>query len=189
VDAIDEEPAVSELETALLRLDDYVRQHHEDEDAYEEELFERALDGNAPEAVFHASLASTLRRMNARGTLDVWLTASDVERIRASGLKTVFMEWNPADQAPLDLPPDTDLLITRIPLPLEGVRTVEAEVYSIDGTLLKRMPDVLFDRADGAAYACCEAELARTAASAPKTITKLFAVTDTERRLIVELPS
>jgi hypothetical protein len=51
------------------------------------------------------------------------------------------------------------------------------------------MPDVLFDREDGAAYACCEAELARTASTAPKTITKVYAVTDTERHLIIELPS
>jgi hypothetical protein len=180
---------VSDLQTALARLDDYVRLHHEDEDAYEEELFERALEGNAPEAVFHAGLASTLRRMNARGTLDVWLTASDLERVRASGLKAVFLEWDPENQAPLDLPPDADLLIMRIPLPLEGVRSLEAEVYSLDGTLLKRMPDVLFDREDGAAYACCEAELARTAMNSPKTVTKVFAVTDTERRLVVELPS
>jgi hypothetical protein len=180
---------VSDLESALTRLDDYVRVRHEDDEAYEEELFERALEGNAPEAVFHAGLASTLRRMNARGTLDLWLTARDVERIRASGLKTVYLEWDPDDKEPLDLPADTDLMIMRIPLPLDGVRTLEAEIYAMDGTLLKRMPDVLFDREEGAAYACCEAELARTAASAPKTITKVFAVTDTERRLIAELPS
>lgn len=180
---------MSNAENALSRLDDYVRLSQEDEDAYEEELFERALEGHASEAVFHAGLASTLRRMNARGTLDLWLTARDVERIRASGLKTFFMEFKPDDTTPFDLPPDADLLITRIPLPLEGVRNLEAEVYSIDGTLLKRMPDVLFDREDGAAYACCEAELARTAMNAPKTITKVFAVTDTERRLIIELPS
>jgi hypothetical protein len=180
---------MSNVETALSRLDDYVRRRDEDESAYEEELFARALEGNAPEAVFHAGLASTLRRMDARGTLNVWITASDVERLRASDLKTVFMEYDPEDREPLDLPPDTDLLIMRIPLPLEGVRSLEAEVYSIDGTLLKRMPDVLFDREDGAAYACCEAELARTASSAPKTITKVYAVTDTERRLIIELPS
>lgn len=180
---------MSDLETALARLDDYVRLQDEDQEAYEEELFDRALEGNAPEAVFHASLTSTLRRMDARGTLDVWLTAHDVARIRASGIKAVYLEWDPEDTSPLDLPPDADVMIMLIPLPLEGVRTLEAEIYSLDGTLLKRMPDILFDREDGAAYACCEAELARTAASAPKTITKVYAVTDTERRLIVELPS
>jgi hypothetical protein len=180
---------VSDSYTALSRLDDYVRLRHEDEDAYEEDLFSRALEGNAPEAIFHAALGATLRRMNARGVLELWLTAKDVERVLASGLKAFFWEWNPEDPAPLEIPPDSDLLITRIRMPLEGVRAVEAELCALDGTLLKLMPDVVFDPADGALYACCEPELVRTAATAPKAIMKVFAVMGTERRLIVELPT
>lgn len=182
------EAAKSDQQSALTRLDDYIR-GREDEDvgAYEEDLFARALEGKAPEALFHAGLSAALRLMNARGSLDLWLTPRDVERVRASGLKTLLYEFDPANPAPLDIPPDTDLLITRIIMPLEGVRSIEAEVYASDGRLLKRMPDVLFDPAEGAVYACCEADLARAAAAAPETITKVFAVTDTERRLLIEL--
>jgi hypothetical protein len=179
----------SHFETALARLDDYVRGQHDEATAaaYEEELFERALEGGAPELAFHTGLVSTLRMMNSRGSLDLWLTARDVERVRASGLKTVMLDYQLDAREPLDLPPDTDLMIMRIPLPLEGVRALEAEIYASDGRLLKRMPDVHFEPADGAIFTCCEADLARTAASTSRTLTKLWADTDTGRRLLIEL--
>lgn len=182
--------AANDFETALGRLDDYVRGRQGEAAAaeYEEELFGRALEGDAPELVFHGGLASTLRAMSSRGSLDLWLTAKDVERVRASDLKAVILEYRPDDREPLDLPPDTDLMIMRVPIPLEGVRSLEAEVFANDGRLLKRMPDIHFDPADGAVFACCEAELARTASRTPRTITKVFAVTDSGRRLLIELP-
>ncbi|HEY3498527.1 MAG TPA: hypothetical protein VGK73_27740 [Polyangiaceae bacterium] len=182
--------AATNFETALARLDDYVRGQDDEPGsaAYEEELFGRALEGDAPELAFHTGLGATLRHMNSRGTLDIWLTARDVERVRASGLKAVILEYHPDDHAPLDLPPDTDLMIMRVPIPLEGVRSLEAEVYASDGRLLKRMPDIHFEPADGAVFACCDADLARTASSVPLTLTKVWAVTDTGRRLLIELP-
>lgn len=181
---------MSDFETALARLDDYVRGHGDDASAasQEEDLFRRALEASAPELTFHARLVSTLRDMSSRGSLDVWLTARDVERVRASGLKVVLYELDLANPEPPAIPEGTDLLITRIPLVLEGVRSVEAELYSGDGRLLKRMPDVTFDPADGAVFACCDADLARTAAGAAgETTTKVFVVTGEERRLLTEL--
>jgi hypothetical protein len=181
--------AGTDLETALSHLDDYVRGRENGASVaeYETELFERALAGSAPEVAFHAGLASTLRLMNARGSLDLWICERDIERVRASGLKAMVWEWTLEHPLPPEIPPGTDLVITRIPLPLAGVRTIDAEIYSADGRLLKRMPDVLFEPADGAIFACCEAELARAAASAPRTLTKVWAVSDGERRLVAEL--
>ena len=141
---------MSDRHTALARLDDYVRRLHDDEDAYEEDLFSRALEGNAPEAIFHAGLGSTLRRMNARGALELWLTAKDVERVRASGLRAFFWEWNPADQAPLDIPPDADVVIVRIGMPLEGVRAVVGALGGRDGPNRKRRPHGGLEAAGGA---------------------------------------
>jgi hypothetical protein len=181
--------AGTDLETALARVDDYVRGGGDDAslDEYEAELFQRSLEGHAPEVAFHAGLASTLRLMSARGSLDLWICARDIERVRASGLKAMVWEWTPERPLPPEIPAGTDLLITRIPLPLAGVTSLDAETYSTDGRLLKRMPDVLFEPADGAIFACCEAELARAAASAPRTVTKVWAVGDGERRLVAEL--
>jgi hypothetical protein len=49
------------------------------------------------------------------------------------------------------------------------------------------MPDIAFDPADGAVFACCEAELARASANTP-TITRVYAFDDDGRRLLCELP-
>jgi hypothetical protein len=176
-----------ELDAAIARLDDYVRGRvGEDDDAYEEALFARALADDAPELAFRARVGASLRTLDARGTLDVWLTARDVERVRASGLRTFFHEIDPAHPVAPQLPADAELVITRVPIDLAGVRALDVEVLSPDGRLLKRMPDVAFDPADGAIFACCEAELARTAA-ASQTITRLWATDDGGRRLVGEL--
>lgn len=129
-----------------------------------------------------------MRAMNALGTMDIWLTAKDVERVVKSGRRVIQVELDLAAPAVPDLSQDFDILITRIPLPLEGVWRLEAELYSAaSGERLKVMPDIAFDPADGAVFACCEAELARAAATAPTTITRVYATDDGGRRLLCEL--
>ena len=179
-----------EHQAALARLDDYVRGHHDEQFArdYEQELFSRALRGQAPELDFRAALNATLRTMQTRGTLDLWLTQREVAQVRASNLRTFLYEYDPANPTLPEIPPDTDLLITRIPVDLSGVQSLEAEIVGDDGRSLKRMPDVRFDPEDGAIYACCEADLARTAAGAQRP-TRLWAVDDSGRRLLAELPA
>jgi hypothetical protein len=183
-----------ELKTATARLDDYVRGYPEDAPAedcesYEEALFARALAAAAPELTFRAELAATLREMDARGALEIWLTARDVERLRRSGRNIVFYELDAANPVPPEFTPDSELFIARVPLDLTGVRTLDVEILSLDGRVLKRMPDVHFDASDGAIYACCEAELARTAASSVGTRTRFWA-TDASgsSRLLFEVP-
>lgn len=171
----------------LTRLDDYVRGSMEEAlvDAYEDDLFERALSRAAPELGFRQDLQATFRAMNARGTLDLWLTAADVERLCASNLRVILWEFDPARPALPQVPEGADLVITRILVDLRGVRRVEADIVAPDGSLLKTMRDVAFDPVDGAVYACCEAELARAAASVG-TITRVYAAEDTGRRLLLE---
>ena len=179
----------SARDQALTVLDDYLRGHMPEDQAssYEEDLFARALRAEAPELSFRAHVQQNLRTMAERGTLDLWLTARDVERVRASGLRVKFYEIdNTADLPPLDLSDDFDILITKVPFDLTGVRRMDAEVFSATGQPLKTMPDIAFDPADGAVFACCEAELAR-AADAASTVTRVYAVEDSGRRLLVEL--
>lgn len=178
------------FDAAVGRLDDYVRGAMDDAEVsgFEEDLFERALAGAAPELTFRTSLGATLRTMSARGTLDLWLTSAGVARLKASSnLEVVVFELDLERLALPEVPPGTDLLITRIPLDLRGVRRLEAEILTLDGRLVKLMPDIAFDPGDGAVYACCEADLAR-AASVPNTMTRVFAIEETERRLVLELP-
>lgn len=171
------------------RLDDYVRGVGEEDQAqaYEEDLFARAVLGAAPELTFRASLATTLVQMNARGSLDIWCTTRQVEELCAAGrVKAVVFDFNPEQPAMPDIPPGTELLITRIPLDLTGVRALDAEVLSLDGHLLKRMPDINFNPEDGCVYACCEAELARLA-DTQQTITRVWVTDDGGRRVLMEL--
>ena len=197
----------SELDAAVARLDDYVRRRDvaADDDAagdenaagdddaalagYEDDLFTRALAGAAPELRFRQDLASIVRALGARGTLDLWLTARDAERVRASGARAAYYDLvDLANPAPFELPPDAELLIARVPLPLEGVRALEVEVLTADGQVLKRMPDVAFDPADGAVFACCEVALARIAGDAGRT-TRFWATDARGRRLLAEIPA
>jgi hypothetical protein len=179
---------MKDFEALTERLDAYIRGAGDDALAheYEEELFARSLAGEAPELAFRLGLAATLREMGARGALELWITARDVERIVASGLRVVLFELDMENPTMPEIPPGTDLLIGRVPLDLTGVRSLEIEVFSRDGQVLKRMPDVLFDPADGAIFACCEADLARIAANADRS-SRFWAVDDSGRRLLLEV--
>jgi hypothetical protein len=180
-----------ELDLASARLDDYVRGTLDDEAAagFEEDLFERALSGAALEVTFRAHLESALRTMDERGTIDVWLTAAGVERLRARPELRVSVYELDVERPVLPvIPPGTDLLVTRIPVDLTGVRRLEAEVIAADGRLLKCMPDITFDVADGAVFACCEVELARIASGAQETVTRVYSIEEGGRRLVLELP-
>lgn len=179
-----------DLDLAQARLDDYVRGALDDDAAadYEADLFERALAGQAPEAAFRTHLGAALRTMAARGTLELWLTESGVEELRARPDLNVFVfELDVARPHMPEVPPGTDLMITRVPVDLTGVRRIEADIVTPDGRLLKQMLDVTFNRDDGALFACCEMDLARIAGAA-KTITRLYAVEEGSRRLMLELP-
>ena len=181
-----------QLDAALIQLDDYVRAQQRDDDQvaeFEEDLFERALGGDAPELEFRAGLSHALRVMNANGTLELWLRRSQVEALLASDRRVVFFDLDVKNVAPPPIPDDAELLITRVPLDLRGVRTLDAEIHTEDGVFLKRMPDIGFDPEEGAVYACCEAELARTAMSAISVnrVTRVWATRDGERQLLLEL--
>lgn len=178
------------IDEALWKLDDYVRGHLADDaaNAYEEELFERAMLGNAPELEFRAGLAGTLQLMKARGTLNVWLTKKQVGEMLALGLRISLVEVNLEHPSAPVIAEDADLVIARVPLNLEGVTRIDAEVVSDTGRVVKRMPDVSFDVADGAIYACCEAELSRIA-TASRQLTRLWAIRDGGRTLLLELPA
>jgi hypothetical protein len=175
-------------DAAMARLDDYVRAADSETEAesYELDLFSRALEGDAPELEFRAELGHTLRAMESLGTLDLWLTARGVERLLKSGRKVLQFELDIRAPVVPDLSSDFEILVTKVPLQLDGIRRLEAEVCALSGELLKRMPDIAFDPADGAVFACCEAELARASANT-RTITRVYAYGDAGRYLLCEL--
>ena len=180
------------LDAAVARLDDYLRRHDAPDDdagteAYEEDLFARALEGAAPELRFMQDFASTMRTAGAHGALDLWLTAQEAAHVRSSREHVAYLDL---DDPSATLPDDAELLITRIPLQLEGVRAVEMEVLAADGQVVKRMPDISFDPADGAIFGCCDAALARIASGTPRLVRIWGTGPKTgERRLLAEIPA
>lgn len=178
-----------DLDAALLRLDDYVRGHGEglDDERYEDDLFARAVAGEAPELRLRDALRGTFREMEARGTISPWITSADIARLRASGLRLQLAEVDPANPVALVLDDEAELLVTRVPLDLAGVRRLDVEITTPDGRLLKKMPDLSFDPRDGAVFACCEMELAR-ATVAVRSVSHFHATTETgERRLLATI--
>ena len=175
-------------DTAVARLDDYVRGHDSDDAAasYEDDLFARALDGAAPELEFRAALRDTFRELHARGTIDLWLTAREVEQMQQRDLRVLLFELDLQNPSLAEMAGDYDIIITQVPLDLTGIRRMDAEVLTLTGERLKLMPDIAFDPADNAVFACCEPELARTAA-AFKTVTRVWAVGDEGRRVVCEI--
>lgn len=179
------------LDPALLQLDDYVRGRGSDAEAdtYEADLFERALGDDAPELSLRSGLEHTLKQMQQRGTLDLWLTRSQFESLSKQGLKVAYFELDMLNPKQPEIAADADLLVAKVPLNLTGVRRLEAELLTNDGRVLKTMPDIHFDSRDNAIFACCEAELARTAVSVERT-TRFWAYDDgPERRLLLEVPA
>ena len=171
---------------ALALLDDYLRNADADVDAYEEDLFGRALSGEAPELTFLEGMRRTLREMDQRGTMDLWLTSREVERMSERGLRVRRFELDTAHPTMPDLTGDFDILITRVPVELSGVRRLDAEVLTPAGDLVKVMPDISFEPSDAAVFACCEADLARVAAGV-QSVTRLWAINDSGRRLLCEI--
>lgn len=174
---------------ALLLLDDYVRRllPAAEVDAFEEDLFARALAGDAPELKLHGDLTSAHREMKARGTLEFWLNRRQAEAVLASGARVLQFDLTADNTKVPDLSADFDLLLSRVQVDLRGLTQIDVEVCTPDGRQLKVMPEIAFDPEDEALYTCCEAELARVAISA-KTVSTLWGTDRAgERRVIATI--
>ncbi len=183
----------TDLDPALVRLDDYVRGHATEDEAlaFEEDLFARALAGQAPELAVRSGLASTFRAMKENGSIELWLTAKGVEELVASGIRVARLTWTeagPPAEMP-DLGPDVDVLVTKVPIDLRGARRVDVEIIDNDGRHMKTMPEVSFDPDDGAVYACCDAELAKIAGRT-RVMSRVWVTDESGKRFVAaELPT
>ena len=177
---------MTERHARLARLDDHLRGRGDDPDAYEEDLFARAAEGTADELAFLDRLADGLHQLVARGTFDPWITAAEADALRARyGDALALREVSLHGTGVVEVPLDAEVLVTRIPLALEGVDELEIDALTTDGTLIKTMTGVRFDPSDGALYACCEGELARRTVG-PPVLSRVWDVRGGERRLIRE---
>ena len=170
----------------LERLDDYVRGHaHDDDASYEEELFARALDGNADELVALDSLTASLRGHAVRHTLPNFTDAAGYERLRQElGDRLAFS--SPAGHSPVT--EATALLVIKVPVDLSDVDRVDVESIVVGVGSVKTMPDVLFEKGGDALYLCCEPALAaRADAAVGAVITRCWGHKAGEKRLLAEV--
>jgi hypothetical protein len=176
---------------ALTRLDDYLRRQmpEAEVDAFEEELFASALAGEAPALTFRRDLSRAFREMKTLGTIELWLNRPQVEALLASGARVIQFDLTADTPTGPDLSGEFDVLLTKIHADLRGLEQVDVEVVSLDGQRVKVMPEIAFDPEDGAVYCCCEADLARAAASV-KTLSRLWGTNRAgERTLITTVPN
>lgn len=169
----------------LERLDDYVRgEERDDDEAYEEELFARALAGTARELVAFDSLTASLFDLARRGTLPNFATAAQAERLRQEGGRVFYVDTM---AGAWEIPPDAELLIIKVPLDLASVDRVDVENLVEGIGSVKTMPDVLFEKGGDAIYLCCEASLARRADAMGAVITRFWGHRAGEKQLLLEL--
>lgn len=183
-------PTAPDLHASIVTLDGYLRGRGTDAEAaaLEEDLFERAFAGAAPELVFVDELTSTVRRLGEKGTLELYVRAADIERIRASNHKVQLIELaNTSEPQSYVVERDAEILLSRIPLDLRGIEELDIEVYLGDSDdALKVMRDVAFDEDAGAVFTCCEGDLARATANV-RTKSRFYGRGADGRRLLAEL--
>lgn len=173
------------IDDRLDRLDDYVRGEKRDDDAaYEEELFARALEGEAKELVAYDSLAASLRDLAGRGTLPNFATAAEVERLRKElGDRVAFTD--PSTSA-ASISKNAELLIIKVPLDLSDVDRIDVENVVEGVGTVKTMPDVVFEKGAEAVYLCCEMSLASRAGAVGAIVTRFWGYRRGEKRLLFE---
>ncbi len=180
----------SDFDESIALLDGYLRGHGTEAEAasLEEDVFERAFADAAPELVFVDELVTKARQSGERGTLDLYIRAADVARVRASNRKVQMIELeNRADLQSYVLDRDADVFIARVPIDLRGVDELDIEVFVNDSAQpLKVMRDVAFDEDDGAIFMCCEGDLARATANI-HTKALMYGRDAGGRRLIAEV--
>jgi len=176
------------VDKASERLDAYERGLGADADVvdYEEELFARAVAGDAPELALRDSLEASVHAMARRGTIELFPTAREVAALRARpDLDVAYFDLD-------EIPPDqikpsehADIVITRVGLDVRNVTRLDVEVGFEGVGVLKTMPDIGFDRDDGAVFFCCEASLARSIHGRP--FGRFWAIDGDQRTLVAEI--
>ena len=169
---------------AIERLCDYTSGHGtpDEEAAFEEDLFARALEGAAPELEDVDAIRRGLRDLARRGTVTPFIGPDDADRIRGSGLRVHSIEIS-RDTRSMTIPRDTEILIVRLALDLRGVTRLELEEVSESGIRVVNS-DIPFDPA-GACIVCCEADLARASAGTTG-LGRMWSLEESGRRLLAE---
>lgn len=167
---------------SLAGLDDYVSGHMSDDDAagFEEALFEAA---GSPEVASADRLIRLLVRAGTSGAFDPWTSRREVEAWRAAGRRVALLEVGDRGVATEESLEGVELVVSRIPLEVAGIASVDAEISLPGVGVVKTIRDVKVDATDNAVYACCDVALYELVRQAP-SVTSLVAVVDGKRQVV-----
>ena len=113
-------------------------------------------------------VACDAAHLDARGTFHPGFTQKQADALRASGRRVAWLDLEAGERiAHMKFPRDAEFMVIRAPFDLTGVTRIDCEIEVPGIGVIKTMRDTVFDPADEALFACCEAALAIQASRSP----------------------
>jgi hypothetical protein len=89
------------------------------------------------------------------------LTRDELTRLRSRGVRVLELEFPAFGRAPLDpIPAGIDVVVSAIPVDLHDVRSVDIAIFNQYSDTPIVVPEVRFDRHDGAVFVACSRHVA-----------------------------
>jgi hypothetical protein len=160
----------------LLLLDDYLSGHLDDEGAseFEEQLFEAAANGQAPELVYLDGLIRWADFVCRIGGFAGGATRAQVDAVIASGLPVHYFDLGAGGRVAVPpWPEETKIVIIRLAVNVLGYENIDVDVTTFEGQKIKTFRDVQ-PAEDGSLYAVCEEPLARISFQRGRVISRII---------------
>lgn len=166
---------MSDAREPLSLLDDYVSGHLSEEGAleFEEQLFEAAAAGRAPDLVYFDSLLRSADFVCRIGGFAGGATRAQVDAVLASGMKVHYFDLGAGGRATVPpWPAGTQIVITKLSVDVREYESVDVDVITPEGVKIKTFRDVQ-PAEDGSLYAVCEEPLARMSFQRGRVISRI----------------
>ncbi len=159
----------------LALLDDYLSGHLSDENAsaLEEQLFEAAAEGRAPELAYLDGLIRWADFVCRIGGFAGGATRAQVDAVLASGIPAHYFDMGSGGRVAIPPWPEaTKIVIFRLAVDVLDYENIDVDVTTFAGEKIKTFRDVQ-PAEDGSLYAVCEEPLARMSFQRGRVIARI----------------
>ena len=166
---------MSDAREPLSLLDDYVSGHLSDEGAleFEEQLFEAAAAGQAPDLVYFDGLLRSADFVCRIGGFAGGATRAQVDAVLASGIKVHYFDLGTGGRVEVpSWPAGTQIVIIRLAVNVLDYEDIDVDVLTPEGVKIKTFRDAQ-PAEDGSLYAVCEEPLARMSFQRGRVISRI----------------